>query len=465
MPWYKLRIGTFIALAVSHGLLASACSVDQATPQTSYQPCAPAGTSCLVQTPDANFVFDLPDKWNGRLLLWAHTGDEVAAGDNSLPVDDNIRAEVKSELLAAGYAMAAGKRDGMQWDAQLSQDLAQDTYAAFTSQVGQPNQVFLWGQGTSALMTTLSKHEWISGKAPLCGNLGGINPNFDIALDATFALKALLVGDLQLANYQSAQEAQANFDKAMAAVQAAVQDPRGDGPQRLEFIMAVAKVPTKTATSSGLGPENFAAAAVSNLRDVMLRSTVERYEIEQFLGGNPSANTGVDYAVRIDERQRERINRGENERVDAYLAELDAQQRVAADETARTVAATATPLTGEITNPTVVLHTEYDAQAIVENVSLYQSAAVARGRERQRLLNVNITKPPVFYPDSGGVGFGAGHCNFTADSVVGIVQVLSDWVVDGQFPSQAGNVETLGSASGYDPLFVLPPWPAGPTQK
>ena len=80
-----------------------------------------------------------------------------------------------------------------------------------------------------------------------------------------------------------------------------------------------------------------------------------------------------------------------------------------------------------------------------------------------RWLNVNVSNPPKAYPTQGPAPYGAGHCNFTAQSVIGAVEVLDDWVRLGRFPTWAGNVRAFGANSGFAGPVSLPAWPLSPT--
>jgi hypothetical protein len=70
-----------------------------------------------------------------------------------------------------------------------------------------------------------------------------------------------------------------------------------------------------------------------------------------------------------------------------------------------------------------------------------------------------FTVAPQSYPASTGAPYGAGHCDFTPDSRVGMIDLLDAWVRGGQAPTPASVEQYLGPDSGYDPSFQPGPWP------
>ena len=111
------------------------------------------------------------------------------------------------ELLSQGYALAgAGSRVGG-WELQEAVDAISTMRGIFVENVGVPNRIYTWGQslGGLAALQSAQANEWVSGSASLCGLLGGLNPNMDLALDAAFGVKALLRPNLQLTDFDSAE--------------------------------------------------------------------------------------------------------------------------------------------------------------------------------------------------------------------------------------------------------------------
>ncbi len=72
------------------------------------------------------------------------------------------------------------------------------------------------------------------------------------------------------------------------------------------------------------------------------------------------------------------------------------------------------------------------------------------------------TVAPSTYPEKPGAPYGAGHCNFTSQSRVAVIDLLDTWVRDGVYPGEAAISEAMGDASGYQPAYVPSAWPRTP---
>ncbi len=203
-----------------------------------------------------------------------------------------------------------------------------------------------------------------------------------------------------------------------------------------------------------------------------------RYDIEQRTGGNPSQNTGVDYGKRITGNSYlttliNAVAPGKLAGVEAALAD---GTRVSADAAARAKADALGDPTGTISVPTITLHTEDDPLVIVANESVF-AGRVAKNETGAGSLVQLLTAPPTKYTTAP---YGAGHCNFTTDEMVGVITLLNNWVQHGVYagpgavaqvlnyspdPTSTGpnnpTTQAAGSATtGYQPVDVAPAWPA-----
>ena len=123
--------------------------------------------------------------------------------------------------------------------------------------VGVPNRIYTWGQSLGGLAALRSgqDNDWVSGSASMCGLLGGLNPNMDLALDAAVGVKALLAPKLTLTGFTSAEDARAEYDRAdERGARGLLRTPQGAGLADLQVIAAVAEIPTQTRTSAGDHP-------------------------------------------------------------------------------------------------------------------------------------------------------------------------------------------------------------------
>ena len=442
-----------------------------------FTPCG-AQFACSGKLGETPYDIRLPETWNGTLLIYSHGLRPVDPVD---PADDAFTptaeaapglaggvARVADALLEKGYALAGAGAPTGGWTVTGAVDAVDALHAAFATHVGVPDRVLTWGASLGGLTAARAGQEypWVNGTASLCGILAGLNPNLDLALDTAVAVKALLEPDLKLTGYRSVKDARRNYRAATKAVEEAAVEPTGAGRTALQVIAAIGNLPTQSANSSGGTSAELAQALVENLEPVLARTTLERFRIEEQYGGNPSSNAGVNYGARITFELANAIDaaapQGEGTTLRLVRA-VAAVPEVAADEDARTAADEAFPRPSALAKPIITLHTSADPAAILANETLFGGWAAQASGADIRWLNVNVSNPPKAYPKQGPAPYGAGHCNFTAQSVIGAVEVLDDWVRLGRFPTWAGNVRAFGANSGFAGPVSLPAWPLSPT--
>lgn len=433
-------------------------------------------TACTPETCAGNldgiqFEIVMPARWNGTLLMYSPDSperDTSGASTASIPeVAPGWAAQsraVADGLSGQGYALAGLSNPGTGWPVDTQVAAMGKLRDHFQSRIGQPNRVYTWGQGVGAVSSVVAaeQQEWVNGSAPMCGLLAGLNPNYDLALDASYLVKSLLYPKMKLTNFASAAEAAKTYREAMAAVRKAAADVYGPGGMQLAVIAAAGEIPTKNAANSGSGMRGKAATVPEALAAILARSTVGRFEVEQQVGGNPSTNVDTDYSARVTASEREVLAIFDKKAVDRYLTVVGRGKRVAADPAARETASKLGTPTGQVRVPTVTLHTEFDARAIVQNESMLAISAARAGADQSRMLKINVTSPPSSYPEKGSVPYGAGHCNFTPQSIQGTIAIVNDMVRDDIYPTTVNTARLLGVESGFNPDYRLRQWPAGP---
>ncbi len=421
------------------------------------------------------FKVQMPKKWNGTLLLYSHEyranvpvplGTNAAGADPVLSPEWTLgEAKVGENLLDVGFALAGAATPDLGWRVGEQIEAADALYGYFSEKIAKPDRVYTWGPSTGALasLNLAQNRDWVSGTAPLCGNLAGLTRNYDIALDAAYAVRQLLYPGMKLANYLSLKEAQATYTEAMKRVRAAAEDQFGPGAQKLAVLGLAAVVPSKTATLTGAGISGQAEAIAANLEIILARSTIDRFALEQQYGGNSSSNVGTDYSQRASKQAVEKLEKSKPGIYAKYMKPINKGVRIPADEAARTATEASPGASGNMRVPMVSLHTEYDGVAIVQNEGAMIAASRAVSIDSRSLVQANVILPPIFGKE-GEPTVGAGHCSFTPDAVAGTVVILDKWVRNGQFPTEASTTELLGPNSGYDPKYLQLIWPPGPTQ-
>ncbi len=138
----------------------------------------------------AGYRIEVPDDWNGDLVMWAHgfrgTGLE-------LTVDNHPLREL---LIALGYAWAASSYSRNDYDITTG---VQDTHALvqrFNGLVGNPDKVYLTGVSMGGHITAVSIEQFpntYDAALPACGVLGDFEL-FDYFLDFNVAAQQLGTG-------------------------------------------------------------------------------------------------------------------------------------------------------------------------------------------------------------------------------------------------------------------------------
>jgi hypothetical protein len=191
--------------------------------------------------------------------------------------------------------------------------------------------------------------------------------------------------------------------------------------------------------------------------------TVGRFEIEQRFGGNVVGNVGSEYASRIDETERETIDAiGGDGAAARNTAILDAGTRIEADPAAEAAALErgGNP-TGAVQVPTITMHTKADSLVIAQNQTFFRDRYTSQqqaGNVSGGLLQLFTVAPPE-YPQETGAPYGAGHCNFTPESRIAVIELLDGWVRNGVYPGTAAVEAAMGPLSGYQSAYVPGPWP------
>ena len=141
----------------------------------------------------AGYRVEVPDNWNGSLVMWAHgfrgTGLE-------LTVDNHPLREL---LIPLGYAWAASSYSRNDYDVTTG---VQDTHALakrFNGLVGKPDRIYMTGASMGGHITAVSIEQYkntYDGALPVCGALGDY-ALFDYFLDFNASAQQLGTGASQ----------------------------------------------------------------------------------------------------------------------------------------------------------------------------------------------------------------------------------------------------------------------------
>ena len=470
-----------LAIVSVAALLLSACASASATSpvrdQSTSVPFTACGTAACTGTIDgAAYEILMPSSWNGTLLLYSHgyrpaqpfppNFDPVNTAASPVPGWDYGEKALGEALLAKGYALAGSSYSANGWAVEEGVKAGEQLYEFFAANVGKPNRVYVWGDSLGGLITqTLSeKHpEWVSGAAPLCGAVAGLEPNINLALDTAYGVQQLIDPEMQVGSYATYEEAVQAWQSAASLLIEKAKAQDTDAIGKLLTIAAIVDAPGQTRTYDGADVVSRVSGTVESLLTALAYGTVGRFDIDQRYGGSVVGNEGADYASRISEDEITFIDAigGEGAAM-ANAAILDAGPRLAADPAAKAAAIErgGNP-SGAIKVPTITMHTKADPLVIVQNETFLRD----RYQFQQSQGNVNAelvqlyTIAPNEYPEDPGAPYGAGHCNFTDESRIAVIDLLDNWVRNGVYPGPTAIDNATGSDSGYNGIYTPGPWP------
>ncbi|MDX6265656.1 MAG: hypothetical protein QOD70_396 [Frankiales bacterium] len=418
--------------------------------------------ACTGTLSGAAYQIELPQTWNGTLLLWSHGyRNAVPAPPSFSPVDhsasDAPSPATAKELLSQGYAIAGSSYATNGWAVQDGVKAGEDLQKFFVDKVGTPRRTYVWGASLGGLITELlsEKHpEWVSGAAPECGAVAGTTENLDGALAVAYMVKTLIDPKLKITDYSSVQQAIAAFQQAIASVTKAAQDVAGGGTAKVEAIAAISHFATQTSTYDGHDAVSGVSALVEDILTAMGFATFGQQEFASRVGGQGLDITTLDFGSAVSDADRQTV-KGFGGDLDQYLKALAAGTRPAVDAAARTKAMDQGETTGKVTHPTVTLHDEQDPLVIVQNERVLGDRFFSNGDAAH--LTQLFTKPPATY--NAPAPYGAGHCNFTDTEQLGLVAALDGWVRTGVRATPESAVKLFKAPTGLDPAYYPLPFP------
>ena len=399
----------------------------------------------------AKFQIDVPQPWNGTLVLWSHGYEAPNPNPIGIP-DDAPGGVVKSWLLDHGYALAASSYSQRGWALQQA---FHDQIAVLnhfdTLGFGHPKRTIAWGASLGGIITgglIQLNPERFAGAIPLCGVLAGGVGVWNAGLDGEFVFKTLLAPNspLQLVNIMSPGP---NFVLAESILSAAQTTP--EGRARVALSAAVGDLPGWFDPAS---PEPTRTDFTTRERNQSLwDSAIDfafvfalRQELEFRAGGNPSWNTGVDYRDQleksIDRDEVKALYQQAGLSLDADLDTLQNTPRIPAAPNAVDYLKKYIIFNGQIEQPVLTVHTTGDGLVLNQDEQAY--ASVVRDAGNQDLLRQTFVHR-------------AGHCTFTPSEVVGAFTTLVKRLDTGHWGDTTSPAEmnTSAASTGLGPSAFI----------
>ncbi len=425
----------FASIVLSAGVLTA--GLISASPAASAEACGGSGSVTTVNgtlQDTATYLIQCPaGAWNGTLFLYSH--GYVRPGDPN-PAKDTFDPRVGEWLLDHGFALAGSSYATTGWAVKEALPDQMGTLAAFDGTFGTPAHTIAWGESLGGKITTglIQRHPGtFSAALPICGLVSGSVATMNTALDAAFAFRYLIASSapLQLVNITNPL---ANLGVALTAATAAQQTPQGRA--RLALVAALADTPGWfDPFSAQPAPGDFAAQEASqfawDMRLLFPFAFAFRSDIEVRAGGNPSWNTGVNYASDLARSANLReviaLYQAAGLSLSSDLAILRHAPRISADHTAVNYLTQNITYNGDLPVPVLTMHTTGDGFAVPENEQAYRHT-VDRAGSQPLLRQIFVHR--------------AGHCVFTAAEMITAMRVLLNRLDTGRW-----DMARLGPAS------------------
>jgi hypothetical protein len=401
----------------------------------------------------ATYRIEVPARWNRTLFLYSH--GYVAPGSPN-PAQDAGDPLTAGWLLSHGYALAGSSYASTGWAAEQALPDQIATLGVFDRRVGRPRQTIAWGPSLGGMITAGLIQAYpgrFSAALPMCGTLAGAVATWNTYLDAGFAVKTLLAPSVQVAHIADATANVAAAERAAAAAQRSA-----SGRARLSLAAALADLPgwftplsPEPRRTDYAGQEANQYLALSQL-ELPLTFWL-RAELESRAGGNPSWNTGVDYAADLarsaDATEVAALYRAAHLSLAADLAALDGAARIAADHRAVQYLTRNITFTGQLGVPVLTMQTTGDPNVVPEGDQAYLSI-VTRAGDAALLRETFIER--------------AGHCAFTPAETIAAVQALLHRLNSGRWDAAALTPGALNaSAAALGPAYNAVPGATTPT--
>jgi pimeloyl-ACP methyl ester carboxylesterase len=400
-------------------LLAAVAAAPPAAAATALATTCPtpiaAGDSvlCGSLSNGATYLIEVPPHWNHRLFLYSH--GYVVPGDSN-PAQDVGDPVTGSWLLGHGYALAGSSYSSTGW--AIAQALPDQiaTLNLFGKLVGKPQRTIAWGHSLGGIITAglIQRHPRLfSAALPMCGVLAGGVATWNTALDGAFAFQRLIDPAVQITGIT---DPKANLQGAEAA--AASAQATAKGKARLALTAALGDTPGWFTPLSPEPAPNDYAGQEANQYQWAKRVDLPfifafRAELEARAGGNPSWNTGVNYARQLaksaDRSEVRALYHAAGLSLRADLRKLNRAKRIAAVPSAVRYLARNISFNGRIAIPVLTMHTTGDGLVIPQNEQAYASVVAGAGRS-SLLRQVFVHR--------------AGHCAFTPAETITAVRKL-----------------------------------------
>ncbi|MFI7452960.1 hypothetical protein ACIBQX_36125 [Nonomuraea sp. NPDC049714] len=410
---------------------------------------SPADPTCISGTLDDGtpYEFVVPAGWNGTVVVAL---DFAGSGLN-----DSLTAR----LLANGVARGGTSRAITGWDIRSAIDNQAEALARFEHAYGRARYAIDSGTsmgGFVAAGVAQIHPDAFDAAVPMCGGLGGSVGQWNQKLDTLFVLERLVAPGLPVIDIpENVESARKSWIDALAAAQ---RTP--EGRARIALAAAIGQLPAWGRNSDGSAPpppDSRDASALEQGAYLALaggplpyvgQAMSSRRQIMAVVGGNPSWNTGVDYAKQLRQadpalrRAVDALYKAASLDLRADLKNLAAAPRIAADPDAVERFSRGIVLDGDLRIPVLTVSGIGDQISTVAQQQSYGDKAHRAGAGS--LLRQTYTRT-------------VGHCEFSPAEQEAALMTVLHRLRTGHWPATSApamNARAAGLAADPAPRYV-----------
>jgi pimeloyl-ACP methyl ester carboxylesterase len=326
----------------------------------------------------AVYQIEVPDDWNGGLVMWMHGYAELAAEANVAPPD------FRRYLIGNGYAWAASSYSSTSFIPQRGADETAALWDHFVAGHRRPDHTYAAGfsmGGWSAKIAAERYADRYDGALALCGATGTV-PGLRVSPDY------LVVGAFVAGVRQADIDADTDISRLVAErIRPALADPA----RRAEFDRIMVDL-------TG-GPRAFAVEGIHDEEDTNFQRAVVVASTGLLPQPEAPYRLGPDGPVTSEDFNDAAIVVPTGDAYADYSAGME--------------------VTGDLAMPLLTLHTTGDGQVPINQALVLRDRVAAAGQS-DRLVQRVIEDP--------------GHCGFTTGEQEAAFQALVDWVEHGERP-------------------------------
>ncbi|TDE56345.1 hypothetical protein E1295_11240 [Nonomuraea mesophila] len=419
----------------------------------------PGGTPCLPDSParptcvsgilddGTPYEFVVPAEWNGTVVVAL---DFAGSGR-----DEPLTAR----LLADGVARGGTSRTVTGWDIRSAIDNQAEALARFEQAYGRSRRAIASGTSMGGFVAAGAAQvhpRAFDAAVPMCGGLGGSVAQWNQKLDTLFVLERLIAPGLPVLDIpEDVESARKAWIDALAAAQ---RTP--EGRARIALAAAIGQLPAWGRNPDGSTPpppdsrdadaleEGAYLALAGGPLPYVGQAMSSRRQIMEVAGGNPSWNTGVDYARQLrlaDPALRRAVGKlyeAAGVKLEADLKSLAAAPRIAAEPDAVARFARGIVLDGRLRIPVLTLSGTGDQISTVAQQQSYEDKVRRAGANS--LLRQTYTET-------------VGHCDFSPAEQQAALATMLDRLRTGRWPAtsaRAMNARTAALEPDPAPRYV-----------